>query len=327
MLLIIRAAAGLSQLEFLQLAGHDSDLSLTMLLANFNSVTLKELCISHYTEGIDGDPGAPWRSIEELTQSTHCGFEAAFRCSRLPQVTTLRLSEPRAPPLVTQTLVQWPARLVYLSMTYLCHSKSAAEYTVGAVQRILDVHCESLQHVVLGLIPYFKDGIPNFAHFPHLVNLQLSQYNLKSEKPYTASAKMAAPSQRHLRIDFGTEDQHKEDSKDFGAAQVQWLEEFVTTLNNGSKGVISGKLERIFIDFNPGYLLWEDHDVEDTWPWDYLEQAVQGAAKCNVALKYSTPACTRWEWDRMITRKRKGLEWRPHDDDDDDEEAPQEDND
>jgi hypothetical protein len=301
-----------------------------VVLAHFDLPRLRKLELRRYGLGADENYGEPWNSQEIPAQSTHGRLgEAALPPTRQGNLSTLELSDPCASPRDIKNLMQWPAHLLSLSMCQIIYKTCTEQYTVDALQEILNVHRDSLQHIQLSRFPSGPiDGIPNFTKFSHLRKLQISQHNLRSQTPHAVSKRLAAPSLRHFRIDFGTGDPYQESpaARDFAAAQVRWLEELVALLKPSGKTTAS-KLETIFIDFNPSNILWGAPDEFENalWPWDYVEQAVQAVTKYNVILEYCKPAFTRDEWDSMLAAKRKGEDWPPEDDDDDDDEQEYED--
>ncbi|KAK3170312.1 hypothetical protein OEA41_009699 [Lepraria neglecta] len=297
---IFHAASGLPRLEKLWLAGQTSGPALQMLLTHFDLPTLKEVCLHRFGVGIDDGPGAPWYPT---ANTPHDDLIQILANTRHHNVTTMDLSDPSAPPHITEIFMQWPAHLTNFSMDFLANSACGREYTFEAVQRLLDLHSQSLRNVRLGIIPcwHTQNGIPDFSAFPRLQSLQLSKYNLLSEPPYLASPKLRAPSLRHLRIYFNTEDQHSESAREFATEQVRWLNDFVSHKASETK-----VLETIFIGFSPETHRWSINPDHDTiWPWDYLEQAAEALAHQNITLRYSTPGCTREEWRQTLSVLRE----------------------
>ena len=78
-------------------------------------------------------------------------------------------------------LLQWPSKLAKLSLTGLTCSSYGTEYTSDAIELILNIHRESLQHITIGKIlkadkeygNWIATGIPDFSKFQCLRDLQI----------------------------------------------------------------------------------------------------------------------------------------------------------
>lgn len=299
---IIHTASKLPRLETLQLTGYEGGPALQMILTHFDLPTLKELHLSRYGLSVDNGPKAPWRSVAGSTPPSLDHIFSHHSCNGA--VTALSLTDPSAPPDITKSLLQWPAHLTSLSIDFLAHSIYALMYTVGAMQQLLDTQCESLQHVVIGIIPGQPRNIPNFCHFQRLQTLQLSKYNLLTETPHEAAVKLSPPMLRQLAISFSPEDQHQESPHDFLNDQIRWLENFAShvTVNRTA----NCRLDTVFVDFNPdtgrGISDEPEHMI---WPWEYLEKAVQALSRYSVTMTYSTPEYTKQEWSDMLLERQR----------------------
>lgn len=205
-----------------------------------------------------------------------------------------------------------------LTLSRLDYSTFASHYTVDAVERILSNHRESLRYINIGIIPgkppkngnYNASRIPNFSNFQCLDELQLSSYNLMAEKPSEATAKLAAPLLRHLRINFSEESRHVKMHRVFGEDQVLWLADFAS---QNPVSVSNTRLQSVFIDFddldyNPycDSLLY----VTVSWSWQYLQQAKEEMSRYNIVMRHSEPDCIREEWDRKVADYQKWRETR-----------------
>ena len=297
---IIHAVKDLPRLAVLRLYGHGDGPSLQAIFAHFKQPTLKELRLCRYGIGRSGQLKAPWLPLVPFSQAEAEEFSRSAH-QHTTSVTALELTDPSAPPHITEILLEWPEYLLRLSMTFLANSVYGGQYTLGAIQRILDLHCKSLQDVKIGIIPGPQKGIPDFSRFYQLQKLEISAYDLLDEKPYDAFARLAAPTLRHLTMDFHTEDQHSESSTNFADREVHWLEKFVSCKT--SEGQFC-KLEIILVKFNPECNSWSVAEEAMTWPWEYLQQAKQILSLQNVTLAWSVPSCTRREWEEMIADRR-----------------------
>ena len=321
---IIHAIETLPRLQHLVLLGPRSGVSLQMLLRYFNQPTLRYVELHRYGLARGDTPGLSYFQHEPPSpEETHLfSLVARPRSSAIP---SLNLTDPSTPPICTMTLLQWISKLVKLSLSALTCSTYGWLYTHKVVELLLNVHRESLQHIMLGTIPSGLDehgnciaaGIPDFSKFPCLCELQLSHHNLLFEKPSQAAAKLAAPVMCHLAISFnsedqrpGSEDQTLERRSNFAEAESLWMLEFVSQPNT--------RLKTIFVDYDPWPLRpatnapwpWEysDHDpwplgptINAPWPWEHLEQAKTDLSRYNVAMTYSEPRCTKEKWDQMMS--------------------------
>ncbi|CAD6582961.1 MAG: hypothetical protein ASARMPREDX12_001132 [Alectoria sarmentosa] len=310
---IIHAVAMLPRLEVLRLSGYDSGPSLQMILGHFNQPTLKAVQLSRYGLGSGDTPRAPWFPVEPSSQFETDKLSALAR-SHTSAMTSLELDDPSASPHSTRTLLKWPSRLVRLSLSQLINSSHGREYTLDALEPILNIHRESLQYIMVRIIPekpnedapWTRSGIPNFSKFRCLHELHLSAYNLLAEKPSEAAVKLAAPLLRHLAMSFHTEDQHSESWTDFAADQALWMADFASQKATKETNT---KLESVYVDFNPECDVWSVYEGQDmTWPWEHLQQAEQELSRCNITMKYSKPGCTKDEWDQIIVNLRKASE-------------------
>ncbi|KAK4692575.1 hypothetical protein P7C71_g4657, partial [Lecanoromycetidae sp. Uapishka_2] len=311
------ATGALPRLEYLQLSGYANGLLFMAVLAYFAVPTLKKIALDRYeewaTENLELSAG--WVSEENPSTLIDRALDyvrtPAIPSVHLRNLTTLTLSGPVAQPLVTEAITKWPARLLKFSLHGILHSNCAEQYTLSAVQQILNLHRESLQDIRLGIIPGGGQDIPDFSAFSDLQRLRLNTFNLMGISPLEASRKLAAPSLSYLHIEFETEDQHPEQVEDFATYEVRWLEEFVALLKP-SGDTATSKLEKIFVGFLPIFALWYFPSTDDApWPWDYLDEAAQVVTKRGVTLNYTTPTCTREDWDRMLSAKRNGETWPP----------------
>jgi F-box-like len=312
---ILRAIRNCAHLEVLRLSGGPT---LQIILTYLDQPVLKTLDLSRYGWSDDDGAAAPWSSASltslPLTWTSAETLLAAHHTKGT--VTMLKLQDPRVPAHVTELLVRWPARLVSIALTALTHSKYFKHYSIQAVQRCLDYHCQSLEHVTLGILMSDTNHAPDFSHFPKLQTLQLSSYNLLREKPHVAAKKLiGAPSMlRHLSISFSTEDQHQEPSTDFGAETLHWMEDFagrMTMEGTTSDAKTFNKLETMYVNFDPDDYICErpDPDTPDcdlpSWPWEYVDQAAQALSQLGVKMKYSSPGASKQNWFQNVKHARQ----------------------
>lgn len=306
------------RLEALRFSGYEGGPALQMILTHFDGTVLKTLALSRYGLSFGDGPGAPWNSANAtgppFISASAENLLAAHRIRG--KVTTLKLNDPSAPLHITELLVHWPACLVSLTLTNLTQSKFWGQYSVRAVQRCLDYHCHSLEHVTLGILASDANHMPEFSHFPKLQTLQISSYNILFERTHVAAAKLSgAPSMlRHLSVSFCTEDQHQESFKEFGAERLRWMEDFagrMTTKGTTSDGKTFNRLQTIHVEFNPDDYLpsWSGEEAltgdMPSWPWQHVDQAAQALSKLGTRMTYSTPSMSKREWFRMLKRARR----------------------
>ena len=303
---IVRAVGMLPRLEVLWLSGFSYRMYLQMILGYFNHPTLRELRLCYYSLAKFGAPAVslfPFGPPEAPSQDELDELSVVAR-SRSSAITSLELTTPYTSPLCTMILVDWPSKLVRLSLTGLTDSMNGSHYTLDVVERIFNIHRDSLQHITVGRIQnrptqYGKwvavgGGIPDFSKFQCLRELQIFADNMLAEKPSEAAAKLAAPLLRHLTMEFGEGVSHVA----FAGTQLLWMAEFAS---KGPIGEPNTNLQTIFVDFQP---ICDSravhHEKAGPWPWEYLQQAKKEFSRYNVALTYSEPSCTKEEWDEMM---------------------------
>ena len=307
---IVQAVGVLPRLEILDLSGYRDGPNLQMVLDHFNCRALKKLTLSRYGIGQDDRPDAPRHPIHPPLSKDAMERFSILAHSRSSLITTLELNDPSASPHCSRILLNWPARLVRLSLSQLAGSTYWSDYTSGAVERILDIHRDSLQLIEVGVIPgrrdqretRFANSIPDFSRFPCLHEVYLSAYNILAEKPSKAAAKVSAPVLRHLGLRFCTEDQVRESFRDFSQDQVQWMADFASEKSNPNN-----KLQSVFIDFHPVIDILRE-DEAPIWPWDYLQQAEKEMSQYHIEMKWSEPDFTQDEWDQRLRKLHTELE-------------------
>jgi hypothetical protein len=166
------------------------------------------------------------------------------------------------------------------------------------IEQLLGMHRQSLKFIEIGIIPGTPAGMLDFSSFQCLEELHISIYDLLSETPSNAQAKLAAPCLRHLPVSFRTEYLHQESHNAFAGEQVRWMQDFA---NLKTRHHPDSQLKTLFINFNPRNLAsWDDSGHGLTWRWDYLDEAVQILAQHGVALTYSEPGRSRQVWEAAV---------------------------
>jgi hypothetical protein len=110
---------------------------------------------------------------------------------------------------------------VELSITSLwydqLYTKGDPIHTRDVVQRLLNVHQQSLNRIRLGMILSTRAGMPDFLEFPNLEDLSISAYNtIQFETPSVTLQKIAAPKLQRFTIDFFKESRYLEGRSHFG---------------------------------------------------------------------------------------------------------------
>ena len=223
--------------------------------------------------------------------------------SRSSAITSLALSDPDCPHQCDRILLQWPSKLVRLSLSHLIGSTYECYYTLDAVELLLSIHRESLQDIAVSLTlkpqeryggALIASGIPDFSKFPCLRKLQLSSLNLLAERPSQAAAKLAAPVLRHLAIITCTEDQHPE-CRAFAEHQVLWMAGIACLYSTREPET---RLYNIFVDFNLEDKIW-DNDDDTPRPWECLDEIEREIYHDNLFMRYNELTSTREEWDQI----------------------------
>lgn len=298
---LLDAVARLPCLEILSLSGYTGGPSVYTVLNYFELPSLNSLKLFRYGIGRGTDPGAP---CPKDVPATANDLDQLLPSSRYhtSHVTSLVLSDPSTPPRVSELILRWPQRLEKLCIRSLIHSSYAGEYTLSCMERLLGMHRQSLKSITIGIIPGTRVGMPDFSSFERLEELYMSTHELLSETPSNAQIKLAAPCLRHLSMSFSTEDQHSESHGAFAVEQVRWMADFAKLKTRHHP---DSQLKTMYIGFNPddSPLLW--YNFEDvTWPWDYLDEAVQILAQHGVAMTYSESSWPKQEWKEAVEQGR-----------------------
>ena len=276
---IIHAIEMLPRLQYLVLLGPRGGVSLQMLVRHFNQPTLRYVELHRYGLARGDTPGFFYFQHEPPSPEEVVMLSVGARL-RSSAISSLNLTDPSTPPICTMILLQWISKLVKLSLSALTCSTHGWLYALKAVELLLNVHRESLQHIMLGTIPSGLDehgnciaaGIPDFSKYPCLRKLQLSHRNLLFEKPSQAAAKLAAPVMCHLAISFssedqrpGSEDQTLERRSNFAEAESLWMVEFVSESRIREPNT---RLKTISVDYDP----WPLRPTTNApWPWEYFD--------------------------------------------------------
>ena len=284
-------------LQRLNLSGQCSGPGLRMLIDYFSLSTLQHLYLSRY--GVTtGQLAAEWRRsiVVPISQDFLDQVLPPYRLYTSP-LTSMILNDPSTPSEVTAHLLRWPSRLERLTLTGLNHSVYQEDYTLPAVQRMLDVQCKSLKRIDLGI---FRGGAPDVSAFPCLEWLSISMLQLQDTEPATVFMKLAAPRLRVLRMSFSPEYQHSESHTDFAQSEVDWFSDFAACKTKNSAATAS-HLETILVVFKPNIGSWLGIELLDCpWPWDYLEEAARRVSEHKITLTYGEPACTRQDWHELM---------------------------
>ena len=291
---ILKMAAALPCLTKLYISGFIDGPAVQIILHYFNLPTLTELRVSRLSFSSNDNMQTKWRHI---IHPSLAAIQKAFTSSHATSaVTSLTLEEPDCSPSVIRSFMNWPAHLERVSLSYLCHSAYAPEYTPDTIQNVLDCQQKSLQHISIGIIPVRGFGIPTFTAFKQLTTLQLSKYNLLVVEPCQAYRMLAAPSLQRLTIHFNTEDQHQTHHSEFGTEQALWFQRFAECKKPPWRATIH-------IDFAPD-LPWGEID-QPPWPWTYLEQARQSFERHDMRMTWTTPPTDRQGWDAFCGDQRE----------------------
>ena len=291
-------AARRPQLATLELSGFKAGPSLQMILKHFSLPTLKEVSLARYELGSGDESRAPWYSSSDTAHEDLSLLDSsASPCN----VTTVRLLVPNAPVHATRSFLQWPARLTSLTIKFLDHSACGrAEYTINAVQGILDDHRHTLRRINLGFLARGTEHLPDFSSFTSLESLQLHAYDLFWSSPSRAVGRLNAPRLRHLGISFDREDGHDTSPLDFGPYGMTWFEDFVGQITR-----MTNRFETVFVQFDPEVSLSDIEYMDYIWPWYYVDQTVGLFAAQKVVMTYSQHRCSRKKWDQMVEQRKQ----------------------
>lgn len=297
---LLRSMMSLPTLEHLHLFDGPS----VHLIREFLALpTLKHMEAYRYGIGENStDPGSPW--LTGPIPITQQDLDKLISPDRYytSSVTSLGLSDPCTTGHVSKYILQIPARLEELSITWLTHSLCRSSYTPYNIDQLLSIHRLSLKRITLGILPGGKSSMPDFSSFPCLEELSMSAYNvIGSQTPPEALKNLAAPSLHYLKLDFSTEDQLSEWPDDFGPDQLSWMTEFALLKISHYP---ASKLHRVILCFNPDEDPYYCYSTARLWPWEHLEQATKAVAQYGLVLQYGPPRWTKEEWDRVVREKQ-----------------------
>jgi hypothetical protein len=313
---LLQSIKSMPLLKHLSLSGGHTGPSIYLLLEFFNLSTLRRLIARRHGRGAaPRDPGTlqqtdpTEREIPSITQQE---LERHLPPGRhhTVTVTSLELSYPLTPANVTEHILRWPKRLEELSLQILSHRWGVQYYDVKAVQQILNIHCQSLKKINLGIITGRSKPMPSFSEFPCLEDLRMCACNILSETPSTVLDKLATPSLRFLILDFDTKDGHDESVQSFGRDGANWIKEFAALK---TAKYPKSRLEKISFEFNAvenphtAYAMYCPECA--AWPWQYLEQAKKAVSQHGLVLKYKTE-WSREGWEEARWERVGKWEWR-----------------
>lgn len=129
-------------------------------------------------------------------------------------------------------LLRWPAQLKMFKIKGTPRKKRSKSYHAMSIQRLLDLHAQTLKIVELGCYYYgspnvISGGLPNISSFPALRDLTIWDADLFIDSPGAAYSKLSGSALTHLTIDTG----HKR----FDCGSPRWLSEFARCRRNDSK--------------------------------------------------------------------------------------------
>ncbi|MCJ1235138.1 hypothetical protein MMC14_003102 [Varicellaria rhodocarpa] len=268
-----------------------SGMSLKSVLDHFDLPSLRYLLLSRYVT--NERPGPQWKPIivQPVSQVL---LDRLLPPRRLytGSVTSMVLHDPSAPPDISAHFLRWSRRLEQLSLLGLSYSLYSREHTLPAVQKMLNAQHGSLKRIHLGM---FNGGPPDFSAFPCLEWLSMSMQQTRNTNLRDVFRKLTAPRLRFVRIDFNTEDQHREHYTSFAQPQVDWFSDLAACKTKDA--AVASCLETISILFNPAVGTYGDIDDSDyPWPWDYLEEATRRVSEYGINLVYNDPGFSRHEW-------------------------------
>ncbi len=300
---ICEAGARLHRLEELSMGVRSIErggLPLQMVLANFKHRPLRVLHLSRYGLGEEHTPYVEWPTPRSVAQKGLDELSQLVPRQGTTHMTTMTLYDPYAPPAAAEILLRWPKALVHLSITGIFHGHHGGNYTVEALQRMLDIHRPSLQTVRIGNYSGELPGIPDFRSFPKLHQLWLSMYNFLSEDSFIAALKLTTPRLAHLHTSFDTEDQHRASHSAFGSAEAEWMERFIA--GKTPKGTLSN-LQSMEIEYRPD----SPYIEHIPWPWTHLQEC-QKSLRQSVFNLINSPSWTREEWFDIIAETKRSDE-------------------
>lgn len=249
---------------------------------------------------------------------------AALPTDRHQNVTRTTFSTPDVRPQSMEVILEWPACLTSFSLTYLGQSCFWKNYTPTSIQRILNVHQNTLRNIELGGFcldeqPYISH-IPDFSAFPSLHTLSLMAIYLSPRRPSDAAARVATPALRLLKISFATEDQHELSPSCFDEGKAMWIADFAKHIaaSKAHAQRLPEKLEISLVRFGMassvllfGYERPEGQDLETwrPWPWKFVEVAEKMVAKFQgISLRYDKGSWTPESWLREVKKFDQRLE-------------------
>jgi len=129
-------------------------------------------------------------------------------------------------------LLRWPAQLKVFKIKGTLRKKHSKSYHAMSIQRLLDLHAQTLEIVELGCCSYgspnvSSGGLPNLSNFSALRDLTISDADLFIDSPSAAYSKLSGSALTHLTIDTSR--------KRFNCGSARWLGEFARRRRNDSR--------------------------------------------------------------------------------------------
>ncbi len=281
---IVLAISELTALKTLSLSGTYRALPLEVVFDYFNQPSLRRLHFDHYCVR-DSQPA----------MIAYPPAELAIR--KLPEragrhtsgVVELTLMNAATTPEASECVVRRSSRLVKLTLKNTWVSPYEERYSADAVQRILDIHRQSLTYIDLGLTLRTDYFVPNFCAYPCLRVLRLSAHAFLDTVPETLSRRLSTPSLQHLILAYTTHS--RQDTKSWHRhpeVSCQWLYDFAT-LHVASDGT---NLCSIMIDFTPDFLSYSDLDPDLIWHWECLIELKNPLSKHGLTFGSKMPVST-----------------------------------
>jgi len=155
----------------------------------------------------------------------------------------------------------------------------------------LQIHKDTLRHIRIGKLSYGAKGrLFNAAEFPNLEYLRLSRWlmNPALDTAEEDAELLLAPKLRKFVWDFATNEVFRENWKDFGEREEEWLRGF-------AKAAIARRhgLQVIDVRFSP-----EDMSSNEPlgYPYDRMDRVREEIRSSGLELVHDTPSYSREEW-------------------------------
>lgn len=271
-----------------------TDASLPFFFKYFHFPGLKRLSWLDMSWGKDPDQLMALYSESSAPASRESHLLASERVQSL-DLQELSTYNPSLPADKLKTLLVACKTLRSFKLRYLGDQEDEF-YTEADVQQLLDLQGESLREITLGHICHTENsylwlvgGMIDFSRMPQLERLSLNADDVFAADPRLFASTLLPPRLKRFTIQFDTESQHGNCSREIDQCTHDWLVNFSIARSESMLGRetelnihVRGHLEVLYIngfsDFDPA------KGFPARYPWDYLKEAKLAVERYSITL-------------------------------------------